>query len=299
MDRLQSMQVFIAVAESLGFAPAARKLYMSPPAVTRAIAGLEDRLGVILFHRTTRQVKLTEAGQRFLEDCRRILADLHEAEESAAGAHKAPRGKLSITASVRFGHVYILPLIFEFLNIYPEVAIRSFFVDRVVNLIDEGLDIAIRIGELPDSNLTAIWVGAVRRVICASPGYLEMNGIPQIPDEIGRHEIIHFEGLSSRPEWCFKCSDAETTVAFKYRLAVNSANDAIAAAIAGHGLIQVLSYQVAQEIKSGYLKVVLSDYETESIPIHVVYQEGRKASARIRAFVDFAVHRLRNDESIN
>jgi DNA-binding transcriptional LysR family regulator len=299
MDRFHSMQIFIAVADTEGFASAARKLYMSPPAVTRTISALEDHLGVLLFHRTTRQVKLTDAGIRFLEDCRRILADLDEAEDSVAGAHRVPRGKLFITASSRFGCLHVAPLLIEFLERYPEISMQTLFVDRVVNLIDEGLDVAIRIGDLPDSTLTAIRVGSVRRVICASPEYLDARGIPQAPEDIAAHNIVQFSSLASKTEWHFKGSEGEITVPFSTRLTVNTADVAIAAAVAGCGLTLVLSYMITQEVVSGKLKIVLADYENASLPVHVVYQEGRKAAAKVRAFVDFAVDRLRAQTSIN
>jgi DNA-binding transcriptional LysR family regulator len=293
------MQVFIAVVDTEGFASAARKLNMSPPAVTRTIATLEEHLGVMLFHRTTRQVKPTDAGIRFLEDCRRILADLHEAEESVAGAHRAPRGKLSVTASSRFGYLYVAPLLNEFLERYPEVSVQTLFVDRVVNLIDEGLDVALRIGELPDSSLTAIRVGSVRRVICASPEYLEQRGVPQVPEDIRLHDIIQFSSLASKTEWHFKGPEGNITVPFSTRLTVNTADVAIAAAVAGRGLTLVLSYMITPEVVSGKLKIVLAEYENAAMPVHVVYQEGRKAAAKVRAFVDFAVERLRAMISIN
>lgn len=299
MDRFHSMQVFVAVADTEGFASAARKLYMSPPAVTRTIAALEDHLGVLLFHRTTRQVKPTDAGIRFLEDCRRILADLDEAEESVAGAHRVPRGKLSVSASSKFGYLHIAPLLIEFLERYPEMSVQTLFVDRVVNLIDEGLDVAVRIGTLPDSPLTAIRVGSVRRVICASPEYLDARGIPQVPEDIRAHDIVQFSSLAPKAEWHFNGPDGDITVPFSTRLTVNTADVAIAAAVAGRGLTLVLSYMVAQEVKSGSLKIVLADYENAPLPVHVVYQEGRKAAAKVRAFVDFAVERLRALNSIN
>ena len=299
MDRLQAMQVFVAVADTGGFAPAARKLYLSPPAVTRAISALEARLGVLLFHRTTRQVRLTEAGTRYLEDCRRILADLDEAEDSASGAHRTPRGRLRITASMRFGYLYVAPLLLEFLELYPEVSVEALFLDRVVNLLEEGLDVAVRIGPLPDSALTAIRVGLVRRVVCASPGYLEARGIPQAPEDLAGHDIVLFSSLNSRPEWNFRRPDGrETSVPFSTRLTVNMADAAIAAAVAGRGLTRVLSYMIASELRAGRLRIVLAEYETAPLPIHVVYQEGRKAAARVRVFVDFMVERLRADGSI-
>ena len=292
------MQVFVAVADTAGFAPAARKLQMSPPAVTRAIAALEDRLGILLFHRTTRQVRLTAAGLRFLEDCRRILADLSEAEDSATGAHREPRGHLSITAPMRFGFMHVAPLLLEFLERYPEVSVQTLFVDRVVNLLEEGLDIAVRIGPLPDSSLTAIRVGTVRRVVCGSPAYLDRQGIPVSPEALADHEIVVFSGLSARPAWNFHTTDGELNVPLTSRLIVNTADVAIAAAVAGRGLTRVLSYMIAPELKSGHLQIVLADSEPAPLPIHIVYQEGRKAAARVRALVDLIVERLRADDSI-
>lgn len=299
MDRFHSMQVFATVADTKGFASAARKLNMSPPAVTRTISTLEDHLGVPLFHRTTRQVKLTDAGIRFLEDCRRILSDLAEAEESVAGAHRVPRGKLSVTASSRFGHLHVAPLLIDFLERYPEVSVQTLFVDRVVNLIEEGLDVAVRIGELPDSSLTAIRVGSVRRLICASPKYLDAKGIPQTPQDIQAHDIVQFSSLASKSEWHFKGGEGEIIVPFSTRFTVNTADVAIAAAVAGRGLTMVLSYMIVPEVKSGKLEIVLADYENPPLPIHVVYQEGRKAAAKVRAFVDFAVERLRTVNYLN
>ncbi len=298
MDRFHAMQVFVAVADAEGFAPAARKLQMSPPAVTRAITALEERLGILLFHRTTRQVRLTAAGLRFLEDCRRILADLGEAEDSATGAHREPRGRLSITASMRFGYMYVAPLLLEFLERYPEVSVQTLFVDRVVNLLEEGLDVAVRIGPLPDSSLTAIRVGTVRRVVCGSPAYLARHDIPQTPEALADHDIVVFSGLSPRPAWNFHTTDGELNVPLTSRLTVNTADVAIAAAVAGRGLTRVLSYMIAPELKSGQLQIVLAGYEPAPLPIHIVYQEGRKAAARVRAFVDFIVERLRADDSI-
>ncbi|MBI4693286.1 MAG: LysR family transcriptional regulator [Gammaproteobacteria bacterium] len=298
MDRFQEMQVFIAVADTHGFAPAARRLHSSPPAVTRAVAALEGRLGVTLFHRTTRRVRLTDAGVRFLEDCRRILGELGEAEDSARGAHHAPRGRLAVTASVRFGYLYAVPLLLQFLERYPEVALETLFVDRVVNLIEEGLDVAIRIGDLPDSGLTAIRVGRVRRVVCASPAYLQARGIPRVPEDLAHHDIVLFSGLSARPEWTFARAGGELRVPLAPRLTVNMSDAAIAAAVAGRGMTRLLSYMIAPELRSGQLAIVLGGHEPEPLPVHVVYQEGRKAAVRVRVFVDFLVERLRADSSL-
>jgi DNA-binding transcriptional LysR family regulator len=299
MDRLHLMQVFVAVADSAGLAPAARKLQLSPPAVTRAIAALEERLGLLLFHRTTRRVRVTKAGERYLEDCRRILAEIDEAEAAAAGAHGEPRGRIAVTASIRFGRLYVTPLLVEFLARYPEISAQTLFVDRVVDLLDEGLDVAIRIGKLPDSSLTAIRVGSVRQVVCAAPEYLERHGVPLKPQDLQTHEIVLFSGLSPRPHWRFPGPEGDIDVSLHSRLAVNTADVAIAAALSEYGLTRVLSYMIAPELNSGRLKRVLAEYEPEPLPIHVIYQEGRKAAGRVRAFVDFAVGRLRGDGSIN
>lgn len=299
MDRFQAMQVFVAVAEAGGFAPAARQLQLSPPAVTRAVAALEVRLGVLLLHRTTRQVRLTEAGGRFLEDCRRILAELGEAEESATGAHRTPRGRVAVTASMRFGYLYVAPLLMAFLDRYPEVSVQTLFVDRVVNLVEEGLDVAVRIGELPDSSLTAMRVGAVRRVVCGAPTYLQTHGIPASPEDLSGHETVVFSALNAKPEWQFRGAGGSFSVPLSTRLSVNTADVAIAAAAAGRGLTRVLSYMIAEEVRDGRLQIVLADYETSPMPIHVVYAEGRKAAARVRALVDCLVENLRANPSIN
>lgn len=298
MDRFHLMQVFVAVADTGGFAPAARKLHLSAPAVTRAVAALEEYLGVRLLHRTTRQVRLTEAGSRFLQDCRRILTEIDEAEESAAGAHRVPRGKLAVTAPVRFGFMHVAPLLLDFLQRYPGVTAQALFVDRVVNLLEEGLDVAVRIGELPDSSLTAIRVGSVRRVVCASPEYLGAHGTPKEPKDLLSHEIVLFSSVAPRPAWSFRGPNGDFAVAFPTRLIVNTAEVAIRAAVAGRGLTRVLSYMIEHDISEGRLQIILADYETPPLPVHVLYLEGRKAPARVRAFVDFIVEGLRANRSI-
>jgi DNA-binding transcriptional LysR family regulator len=292
------MTVFVAVAEEEGFAPAARRLAMSPPVVTRAIAALEARIGTLLLHRTTRSVRLTEAGTRYLEDCRRILSEIDEAEETAAGSHREPRGQLAVTASVLFGRMYVAPILLDFLGRHPQVSARTLFVDRVVNLMDEGLDVAVRIAHLPDSGMTALKVGSVRRLVCASPAYFAEHGIPQEPADLARHRTIAFQGVTPSPEWSFQ-DGTEVKVRPSPRLEVNTAEMAITAAVQGHGLTRVLSYMVAPELAAGRLKVVLAEFEPAPVPIHLVHREGRQASARVRAFVDFAAQRLRKNGSIN
>jgi DNA-binding transcriptional LysR family regulator len=298
MDRLDSMRIFVAVAETGGFATAARRLVLSPPAVTRAVAAVEDRVGARLLHRTTRIVRLTEAGARFLEDCRRILAEVEEAEAAAAGLHAEPRGQVSITAPVLFGRLHVAPILFDVGIRHPLMVVRSFFIDRVVNLAEEGYDIAVRIAELPDSGLSAVRVGTVRRVVCASPAYLAAHGMPQTPADLADHDAIPFgQGVAAR-DWVFRRGDRTETVTPRARLIVNQADVAVAAAVAGHGLTRVLSYQMATDHRAGRLRTVLEEFEPPPIPIHVVHQEGRRATARVRALVDLVAAGLRADPAL-
>jgi len=289
------MRVFVAVAEAQGFAPAARRLAMSPPAVTRAIAALEERIGTRLLHRTTRIVRLTEAGSRFLADCKRILGEIEEAEASAAGAHAEPRGQVGVTAPVIFGRMYVAPIVLDFLARHPRVTARMLFLDRVVDLIDEGLDVAVRIAHLPDSSLRAVQVGSVRWVVCASPEYLAARGTPRTPADLSQRDAIAFSLSTSPEQWSFASGE---TLSPPTHVVVNSNDLAIAAAVAGRGIARVLSYQIAPELRAGKLQIVLSDFEPPPVPISVVYTEGRRAAAKVRAFVDFAVERLRSDKSL-
>ncbi|KYF64425.1 LysR family transcriptional regulator [Sorangium cellulosum] len=295
MDRLDALRVFIAVAEEEGFAPAARRLSMSPPAVTRAIAALEERIGTRLLHRTTRIVRLTEAGARFLTDCKRILGEIEEAEASAAGSHAELRGQIGVTAPVMFGRMFVAPVVFDFLARHPRVSARTLLVDRVVDMLDEGLDVAVRIAHLPDSSLTAIRVGSVRLVVCASPDYLAARGAPGTPADLARLDTIGFSQAASPAEWSFSSGARVEKVLPPSQLLVNTADVAIAAAVAGRGLARVLSYQVGPELRAGRLRIVLPAFEPPPVPVHVVHPEGPRAAARVRAFVDFLVERLRSE----
>ncbi|MDJ0947491.1 MAG: LysR family transcriptional regulator [Alphaproteobacteria bacterium] len=293
MDHLQAMSVFVAVAEEAGFAPAARRLNMSPPSVTRAVSGLEARLGARLLHRTTRSVRLTEAGQRYLADCRRILLEIGEADRQAAGVHAAPSGLVTVTASVVFGRVILLPVLLDLLDRYPEISVSALLVDRVVHLLDEGIDVAVRIAELPDSSLTAVRVGSVRRVLCASPDYLAKRGRPRRPADLSEHEIVSFASAPLGGEWTFARDGKAQTVRPVSRLLLNTADAAIAAAMAGRGITRVLSYMIAPHVQSGALETVLADYEPPAVPIHVVHKEAGQTSARVRAVVDHLCQALR------
>lgn len=308
MDRLESMRIFVAVAEAQSFATAARQLRLSAPVVTRAVAALEQHLGARLLHRTTRLVRPTEVGERFLLDCRRILADVHDAESLAGGAHAEPRGQLAVTSSVLFGRKHVAPLLLDFLAEHPGVSVRAFFVDRIVGLLDEGLDVAVRIAHLPDSSLNAVRVGWVRRQVLASPAYLAARGTPREPSDLTAHDAVGFssgaanEGMAP---WRFRrlgdSPDAalREVVAPRTRLVANAGEVGIAAALAGRGLARALSYQVIDDVRSGRLQIVLADYEPAPIPIHLVWVGGRQAPAKVRAFVAFAKARLQADEGLN
>ncbi len=299
MDKFRSIEVFIEVADHQGFAAAARKLNMSSPAVTRAISMLEDQLGTRLLVRTTRSVRLTESGRRFLEDGRRILQELAEAEEAAVGSHAAPRGELHITAPVLFGRMYVTPILGDFLDIHPQLTARTLFVDRVVNLMDEGLDVAIRIGELPDSSLIATRCGTVRQMMFASPAYLEKYGVPQHPDDLVNHRLIQSFAITNSPNSMFQENGRPLSVRTGPKVRMNTNDAVIALAVGGWGLSRLLSYQIAPYLSDGRLQRVLGEFELAPLPIHVVHQEGRMVSAKVRAFVDFMVAQLRADTHLN
>jgi DNA-binding transcriptional LysR family regulator len=292
------MAVFVAVAEEQGFAAAARRLRMSPPAVTRAVALLEKRLGVRLLTRTTRQVRTTDAGARYLEDARRILLETDEADEAAAGINAVPRGHLAVTAPVLFGKIYVIPVIAAYQATYPETTVSALFIDRVVNLVEEGLDVGIRIGQLPDSSLRAIRVGNVRRVVCASPAYLSKHGSPESPGDLARHPIIAATSMSPGSEWVFAQGKEKISVRLRPRMLVNTNDGALEAARHGFGMTRLLSYQVANELAAGTLKAVLTEFDDALLPVHVIHREGRQGPAKVRSFVDLAVERLRADAAL-
>lgn len=298
MGRCRLMTVFVAVAEEQGFAAAARRLRMSPPAVTRAVVALEDHLGVRLLQRTTRVVKVTEAGAQYLEDARRILAELDEADALTAGHQANPRGELAVTAPVLFGRLYVMPIITAYRLRYEQTRVCALFVDRIVNLMEEGLDVGVRIGTLPDSSLRAVRVGQVRRVVVASPTYLAEHGTPQTPDELASHRIIAATALSPTPEWDFGGPGARNDIRVRPAILVNTNDGAIEAARAGFGLTRVLSYQVAPQIAAGELRRVLEDFEGPDWPVHVLHHEGRHRSAKVQRFVELAAERLRTEPAL-
>jgi DNA-binding transcriptional LysR family regulator len=295
VDRFLGMQVFVAVGEEQGFAAAARRLGMSPPAVTRTISALEQQLGVKLLQRTTRIVRLTEPGTRYLLDCKRLLAEVEDAEEALSGAEGELRGQLAVTASVMFGRLFVAPILLDFLARHPKVSGRAVLVDRVLDLIEERLDVGVRIARLADASFTAIRVGSVREVVVAAPAYLKKHGTPRAPRDLTDCTTISFSGDRAPPLWSFDGGKQAISVRPNARLVVNSSEVAIQAAANGAGLTRALSYMVASEVKAGRLRVVLRDFEPEPLPIHVIHREGRHAAARVRAFVDCVVARLRGN----
>ena len=286
MDRIDAMQAFVAVADLQGFAPAARKLRLSPSAVTRLIAALEERLGARLLQRTTRSVTLTDAGTRFLERARRILADVEEAELAAEGERTRPSGRVVVSAPVGFGRLHVSPLMAAFLQRYPDVSAELRLEDRIVNLVEDGVDLAVRIGILADSSLVARHVGEMRRIVVASPAYLKNNGEPKAPADIARHQTIQFGGTSEAGEWRFVEGAREIRVHVAPRLSSNVADAASQYAEQGGGLTRVLAYQAADAIRRGALKIVLQKFEQPPLPIHIVYPTSRLLSAKVRAFID-------------
>lgn len=293
MDRFRELTTFVAVAEEQAFNAAARRLGQSAPVVTRLISTLEDRIGARLFTRTTRSVTLTDAGQTLLADAGRILAELEDLEAAAAGAHQDPRGELHVTAPVQFGQRYILPILGDFLDNYPNVQATAQFLDRVVHIVDEGFDVALRIGTLSDSSHFATRVGTVRHVTVAASAYLKTSGIPKVPKELAGHRVINPGNLHGSREWLYHKAGKTTTAQIEPRLRVNTATAALDACVKGWGITRLLSHQAADALAAGDLVEILSDSEDREIPVQLVHSEGRRAAAKTRAFIDFATQRLR------
>jgi len=292
MDHLQCLRTFVAVAESGSFARGARSREISAPAATRAVAALEKHLGALLLQRTTRSLRLTEQGEAFLADCRRVMADLDAAEAAVTGARDEPRGTLSITAPALFGSRHIAPLLFEFLDRHVALQARVLFTNRLVHLVDEGFDVALRIAVLPDSGLTAVPVGRMRSVVVASPAYLRRHGVPLEPAHLKQHRAIGFT-IEDQDRTGWRFGRSPSSVAPQERLVVNANDVKVAAAVAGQGLARALAYQVSDEVRDGRLRVVLAEHEPPPVPVHLVYPAGRGAAAKVREFVAFAAPRLR------
>jgi DNA-binding transcriptional LysR family regulator len=295
MDRIDAMKVFVSAVDEGSLAAAGRRLGRSPAAVSRAIAFLEAHVGAELLHRTTRSLKLSEAGERYAAACRRVLIDLEEADIIAAGERSAPRGTLTITAPIITGENVLRPVLDAFMNEYPTVSVRLHLIDRPVNLIDEGIDVALRIAHLADSNFVSIRLGEVRRVIAASPRYLAQHPVIREPADLARHRIIAMTNFGV-DSWSFpppEGSSVPRAVQFTPRLVVNTVRAAIASAAEGHGVTRLFSYHIAEEITEGRLQILLGKDEYPPLPVHLLAPEGRFAAPKVRAFVDFSVPRLK------
>lgn len=293
LDRFNELKVFISVAETGGFAKAAVRLRSSPPAITRTVAALEQRMGVQLFNRTTRLVSLTEGGRRFLEHARRILTDLDAAERELAGESSLPSGHLTITAPVIMGRIVLPAVVTGFLHANPRVTTQVLLFDRITNLIEEGIDVGLRVGQLPDSSIIARHVGEVRRVLVASPAYLSKYGTPKSPSDLKQHSMIAFTGLLPNREWVFSEGRTAKRMTLKPRFEINDAAAAIAAAVVGGGITIALSYQVTNEIRNRRLVQILEPFAPSAVPVQLVFPESRLVAPKVRAFVDYAAPKLR------
>lgn len=289
MDRIDAMQAFVAVADRQSFASAARKLKLSPSAVTRLVAALEERLGTRLLQRTTRQVALTDGGVRYLERAKRILADVEEAERAAESERTQPSGRLVVSAPLGFGRLHVSPVMTAYLKRYPDVAGELRLEDRMVSLVEDGIDLAVRIGDLADSTLVARQVGTMRRITVASSAYLKARGEPKTPAALASHDAIRFGSTTGLADWRFTDGGEEIRIGYTPRFSTNSSDAAIQYAEAGGGLTRVMAYQAAASLKAGKLKVVLQKFELPALPIHIVYPTSRLLSAKVRAFIDLVI----------
>lgn len=293
MDRLEAMSVLLATVDAGSLSGASRRLGMPLATVSRKISELEAHLKTMLLIRSSRRITLTDAGRSYVAACKRILDNLEEAERAASGEYSTAKGELVMTAPVVFGRWHVLPIVVAFLQAYPEIDIRLVLADRIIHLVDDHVDIALRIGDLPDSGLKAVKVGAIRRVVCASPTYLAAHGTPTTPDALTAHRCITFDALMSADGWVFDAGGSGRQVAIKSRLVVNTAEAAIDAAIAGLGVTRVLSYQAEPARRAGLLVNVLEDFEPAPTPVSLVYAGQGLLPLKLRAFLDFAVPRLK------
>ncbi|PAQ08817.1 LysR family transcriptional regulator [Mesorhizobium temperatum] len=293
MDRLEAMSLFVAAVEAGSLSAAGRRFGIPLATVSRKVSDLERHLKTRLLNRSTRQLTLTDAGHAYLAACHRILDEVGEAERTAAGEYSAPTGELIITAPIIFGRLHVLPVVTGFLAAYPDVAIRLMLADRITQLTEEHIDLAVRIGELPDSSLVATRIGSIRRVVCASPAYLAEHGMPKTPKDLAAHSCVTFEGLTAPAAWTFSTGKSDLTVPIRSRLRVNTAEAAIDAAIAGAGMTRVLSYQITAAVRSGTLRTVLEAFEPQPWSVSLVHAGQDLLPVKLRAFLDFAAPRLK------
>ncbi|WP_434725660.1 LysR family transcriptional regulator [Mesorhizobium sp. RIZ17] len=295
MDRLEAMNILLATVEEGSFSAAGRKIGMPLPTVSRKVAELEAHLKTQLIVRSTRKLVLTESGVSYVAACKRILEQLDEAEAQASGEYSTPRGELTITAPLVFGRLHVRPVVTDFLAHFAEINIRMTLSDRKVNLVDDHIDMAVRIGELPDSTMIATRVGSIRRIVCGSPEYFAAHGVPQTPADLADHMCVTFSAMASGQSWVFapKAGEPAQMVRPLCRLWVNTAETAIDAAVAGIGVTNVLSYQVTSAVRQGKLRIILQDYEAEPLPVHLVHMAQSILPLKVRRFLEFAAPRLR------
>jgi DNA-binding transcriptional LysR family regulator len=293
MDRFDAMSVLLTVVEAGSLSAGARRLRVPLATVSRKVTELERYLGTQLLLRTSRRLRLTEAGRAYVAASRQILERVEQAEREAAGAYTALRGELRVTAPVIFGERHLLPVALGFMARQPEITLRLMLDDQQISLVEEHVDVAVRIGHLGDSALIATRVGAVQRVICASPGYLARHGLPRLPEDLAKHDGIVFQGFPTSPEWRYRRDSAAFLVEPRARLAVNTTEAAIQAALADLGIIRVLSYQVEDALRTGRLQALLPDFAPQPLPVSLVYQEAELLPLKIRSFLDWTIPRLR------
>jgi len=294
MDKLQAMSVFVKIAEKGSLTKAADILGKSLPAVVRILASLEQHLETRLFNRTTRKIALTEEGRIYLERCKKIITEIDDAENSLTSDQIEPKGTVTITASVRFGEMYVAPIITKFLKQYPKMHVKLLLLDRVVNMLDEGIDLAVRIAPIGDSSVIAKPVGEVRQVVCATPDLIDQFVEPQNPEDLIDKPCIHFSGLSETQNWKFDNQGKSFIVKIDGPLQCNQASSSVDACVAGMGFGQFLSYQVKPWIQSGELKIVLNSFEPKPIPVNIVFHHSRLMASRVRLFVDFLADELKS-----
>ena len=293
MNRLAAMSVLLAVVDKGGFSAAARHLRMPLATVSRKVSELETQLKIRILNRTTRRVELTDHGRAYIASCRRLLADLEEMERKATGEYTAPRGQLIISAPVSFGRLHLLPIVTAFLQAYPEIDIQLALSDRVVDQLEEHIDVSLRIGALPDTSMKAVKVGEVKHIVCASPDYLKRRGKPKTLRDLSKHDCITHQSLMSATAWSFLVNKRHHDIAVHSRLVVSMAEAAVGAAVGGLGITRLLSYQVAAAIGEGSLVPLFTQYEPSPLPVHLLHSGQRSMPLKLRAFLDFATPRLR------
>ncbi|RXT35333.1 LysR family transcriptional regulator [Bradyrhizobium betae] len=293
MDRLEAMSVIIAVTETGSFSAASRRLNIPVATVSRTVAELESRLAAQLFQRSSRRTALTDAGRSYIDACKRIVEQVEEAEREVSGEYRTPKGDLAVTSPWGLGHMHLLPIALGFMDAFPEIAVRLVMTDRIVDTVEENIDVSVRIGNLPDSNMIATRVGSVRFVLCASPGYVAKRGEPKAPGDLAAHDCIGIDSLAAQRAWKFVTDGREIAVPIRSRLTVSDSEAAIEAAVAGAGITRVMSYKMEAARRAGKLVIMLDQFEQAPWPVHVVYQERKPMPLKLRAFIDWVIPRLK------